>query len=117
MCDGGSGGVSAAVSREVSTAAQARFAIGLDLRQGRLVREALEERPYREVEALVARLDAWAGQAFGPGGSGAPFVLDHGELVVVVDALADLPYRRVHALVQGLEQQIAGLRAPARVAA
>jgi hypothetical protein len=105
------------VSAALAPAAPARFAIGLDLRQGRLVREALEERPYREVEALVGRIDAWAGQAFGPGGSGAPFVLDLAELVLLVDALADLPYRRVHALVKGLEQQIAGLRAPAREAA
>lgn len=105
------------MSAGLAAAAQARFAIGLDLRQGRLVREALEGRPYRDVEALVGRLDAWAGQAFGPAGTGAPFVLGYPELVLVVDALADMPYRRVHALVKGLEQQIAGLRAAAREAA
>jgi hypothetical protein len=105
------------VKADLELAARARFAIGLDLRQGRLVREALEGRPYREVAALVDRLDDWAGQAFGPAGSGAPLLLGYDELVLVVDALADLPYRRVHALVKGLEQQIAGLRAPAREAA
>jgi hypothetical protein len=101
----------------MNIAMQARFGIGLDLRQGRLVREALEQRPYREVEALVGRLDSWAVLAFGPGGSGAPFVLGHADLVLIVDALADLPYRRVHALVKGLEQQIAALQAPACEAA
>ena len=105
------------MSADLEVAARARFAIGLDLRQGRLVREALEQRPYREVEALVDHLYAWAGRAFGPDGSGAPLVLGYAELELVVDALADLPYRRVHALVKGLEQQIAGLRAPAREAA
>jgi hypothetical protein len=101
----------------MNIATRVRFGIGLDLRQGRLVREALEQRPYREVEALIGGLDAWAGQAFGPAGNGAPFVLGYADLVLIVDALADLPYRRVHALVKGLEQQIAALGAPACEAA
>jgi hypothetical protein len=93
----------------MSALAQARFAVGLDRRQGLLVREALAQRPYHEVEELIARLDAWAGRVFGPGGDGAPLALRYADLALVVQALADLPYRRVHALIGSLERQIAAL--------
>jgi hypothetical protein len=105
----------------MSAVAQPVFAIGLDLRQGRLVREALEQRPFHEVAALIRRLDAWAEQAFGAAADGQPFTLGHADLVLIVRALGDLPYRRVHVLVGSLEAQIAALAGlvddPAREAA
>jgi len=91
----------------------ARFALQLAPRQARLVAEALGLRPYGQVQALMARLEAWArGWTDGAraDGGAAPFVLDAGELALVVSALSDLPYRRVHALVRGLEAQLAALR-------
>ena len=84
--------------------AVARFALQLAPRQARLVAEALGLRPYAQVQALMARLEAWA-QAWSAGGA-APFVLDSGELALVVAALSDLPYRRVHVLVRSLEAQL-----------
>ena len=88
------------------------FAIGLDLRQARLVAEALAERPYCEVHVLMGRLEAWAARA-----DGAPFALDHAELLAILRALGDLPYRRVHALVGSLRHQLDGVRAVPRAAA
>lgn len=81
---------------------QGRFALGLDGRQARLVREALAGLPWRSVHALVARLDAWLRQP------AAPFVLAADELALVLEALADLPYRRVHGLIASLRTQLAG---------
>ena len=92
--------------------ARARFAIGLDARQAALVAEALGGRPYVEVHALVARLQAWAAQ-----GDGAPFVLAYAELVLVLRALGDLPYRRVHVLVGALQSQLESALALLREAA
>lgn len=91
----------------------ALFALQLAPRQARLVGEALGLRPYGQVQALMARLEAWARDwtdGIDARGGAAPFVLDAGELALVVSALSDLPYRRVHALVRGLEAQLAALR-------
>jgi len=85
--------------------ASPQFALGLDLRQARLVAEALGHRPYAEVHALIAHLEDWTAQ---PGG--APFVLDLDALALIVRALAELPYRRVHSLIKSLEQQLAALQ-------
>ncbi|MDY0961167.1 MULTISPECIES: hypothetical protein [Massilia] len=90
----------------------ARFALQLAPRQARLVAEALGLRPYGQVQALMARLEAWARDwtdGIDTRGGAAPFVLDAGELALVVSALSDLPYRRVHTLVRGLEAQLAAL--------
>ncbi|MET0208077.1 MAG: hypothetical protein ABW220_03500 [Burkholderiaceae bacterium] len=90
----------------------ARFALQLAPRQARLVAEALGLRPYGQVQALMARLEAWArdwSDGIDTRGGAAPFVLDAGELALVVSALSDLPYRRVHTLVRGLEAQLAAL--------
>jgi len=92
--------------------ARARFGIGLDLRQARLVAEALAERPYAEVHALVGRLRDWVGEA-----GGAPFPVDHAELVLILNALGAMPYRRVHALAGSLQRQLDAARALLRVAA
>lgn len=94
------------------------FALQLAPRQARLVAEALGQRPYAQVQALMARLEAWAGSwsmAGGDGGAGgaAAFVLDARELALVIAALSDLPYRRVHVLVRALEAQLAALQAGA----
>lgn len=88
---------------------QARFGIGLDACQARLVREGLVELPWHAVHGLVDRLDAWAADRCGLGG-GAPFGLDAAELALVMEALAGLPYRRVHGLIASLRQQLAGSR-------
>jgi len=100
------------MSAGTAALARARFAIGLDARQAQLVAEALAERPYVEVHALIARLRAWAAE-----GDGAPFVLGHAELVLVLRALGDLPYRRVHVLVGALQAQLDGALARLREAA
>jgi hypothetical protein len=92
--------------------AQARFGIGLDLRQARLVAEALGQRPYAQVRGLMARLHGWAER-----GAAAPFALDHAELLLVLEALGGMPYRRVHALAGSLERQLAALQARLREAA
>lgn len=81
---------------------QARFGIGLDTRQTALVCEGLAELPYRDVHGLIRRLARWDGAG--------PFVLSHGELLLVLHALGALPYRRVHALIGALERQLAALR-------
>lgn len=90
----------------MSAPRHASFAIDLDGRQAGLVRQALAARPYREVHALIGRLDGWQ--------AGSPFVLDGAELLLVVQALADLPYRRVHGLVGSLCRQLAALTGAAR---
>jgi len=100
------------MSAAAQALARARFAIGLDARQAALVAEALAERPYVEVHALIARLQAWAA-----GADGAPFVLAHAELVLVLRALGDMPYRRVHVLVGALQAQLEGALALLREAA
>lgn len=82
-----------------------RFALQLELRQARLVAEALGHQPYVRVHALVARLQAWAGTGE------ASFVLARDELVLIIDALGDLPYRRVHALIGSLRHQLAAVAA------
>lgn len=89
----------------------ARFALHLAPRQARLVAEALGLRPYAQVQALMARIQAWAREWRADGDTG--LVLDAGELALIVAALSDLPYRRVHVLVRGLEAQLAALRAQA----
>jgi hypothetical protein len=90
----------------------AHFGLGLDARQVRLVAEALAERPYAEVHALMDRLAAWAGA---PGG--APFAVGHAELLLILRALGDLPYRRVHVLADALRRQLDAMQCPAREAA
>jgi len=87
---------------------ESRFALQLELRQARLVAEALGLRPYVQVHGLIARLEVWAAQA-----GNAPFVLDQDELVLAVAALAELPYRRVHGLIGSLQGQLAALEGAA----
>lgn len=90
----------------------ARFALQLAPRQARLVAEALGLRPYVQVQALMARLEAWARAWNAPDATAdgeIPYVLDAAELALVVAALSDLPYRRVHVLVRSLEAQLAAL--------
>jgi hypothetical protein len=92
--------------------ARARFGIGIDLRQARLVAEALAERPYAEVHGLIGRLQAWVVRA-----DGAPFAVAHAELVLILEALGAMPYRRVHALAGSLQRQLDAARAQAGEAA
>ncbi|MFP5394277.1 MAG: hypothetical protein ACLGI6_22515 [Gammaproteobacteria bacterium] len=93
-----------------------RFAVALDVQQGRLVMEALAARPFREVFELIGRLNAWAGAAFAISerDAGAPFALTQAELALVIEALGELPYRRVHVLVGSLQSQLDALLAQVR---
>lgn len=91
--------------------------LALNPDQGRLLMEALGERPFRTVHALIGRLNAWASQAFPPDPSPqqAPatvFVLTLGELELALDALGDLPHRHVFRLIGSLQGQLQALRQP-----
>lgn len=87
------------------------FGIGLTQAQAGLVMEALGERPFRLVFALIGRLNAWANQAFGEDASlaapaaRAPFALSAAELALILQALGELPHRRVHTLIASLQVQ------------
>ena len=85
--------------------------LALNAGQSSLLLEALGERPFRSVHALIGRLDAWAGAAF-PADAGPlhppamAFALTLPELALALDALGDLPHRRVYRLVASLQGQL-----------
>lgn len=92
----------------MSGAQEPCFGIGLTREQGALVMEALAERPFRAVFALIGRLNAWANHAFAAPAAQQgqpPFALSGAELALVLQALGDLPHRRVHALIGSLQAQ------------
>ena len=100
----------------MSGAQETCFGIGLTREQGALVMEALAERPFRTVFALIGRLNAWANQAFAEptAQQGQPlFALSGAELALVLQALAELPHRRVHALIGSLQAQLERTQADA----
>lgn len=91
-------------------AAEVQLSLALDLAQGRLLTEALAERPFRTVCILIGRLNAWASHALAHGAAARhalpPFTLTMAELSLTLQALVELPYRRVHALVASLQYQM-----------
>ena len=81
--------------------------VELDVGQGRLIIEALAERPFKSVFELIGKLNRWANEAFGGGaGARAVFAFSMPELALTLSALGELPFNRVHALVHSLKAQL-----------
>jgi hypothetical protein len=100
----------------MTAAAEEEYGLALDPAQGRLVMEALGERPFRTVYRLIGRLNAWAGAAFprdcdAHQAPAVAFALTLPDLALVLDALGYLPHRRVYRLVASLEGQLQQLQA------
>lgn len=86
------------------------LAIGLSLDEAGLIVEALAERPFKSVYALIGELNRQAnGYDAAEFGADATqrYLLSVGEMQLIVSALGDLPYRRVHRLVHKLNARIA----------
>ena len=99
----------------MNVTAHMELGLALNPAQGRLLMEALGERPFRTVYALIGRLNAWALDAFPADPApqhapGFPFTLTRAELELVLDALGDMPHRRVHRLVASLQAQLQQLQ-------
>lgn len=81
-------------------------AVELDVGQGRLIIEALAERPFKSVFELIGKLNRWANEAFAGGAGSAVFAFSMPELALTLSALGELPFNRVHALVHRLTAQL-----------
>ena len=80
--------------------------VELDVGQGRLIIEALAERPFKTVFELIGKLNRWANEAFGGEAASAVFAFSAPELALTLAALGELPFNRVHRLVSSLKTQL-----------
>ncbi|GGI52860.1 hypothetical protein GCM10011430_00340 [Oxalicibacterium solurbis] len=82
------------------------YAVALTADEGSLIVQALAERPFKDVFALVASLNRQANGFAGGDGGRRDYTMNAAELALAVRALGALPFDRVCGLIADLNAQI-----------
>lgn len=84
------------------------YAVALTAEEGALIVQALAERPFKDVFALIASLNRQANGFDAEGGAGVrhAYALSAAELALAVRALGALPFEQVCGLIADLNAQI-----------